>query len=72
MSTTGKGGWLLSTGVKLSSVPHPDVADGMMGRLQAIDVVNQQLAWTYDQVRPPSTGMLATGGGLLLAILTFP
>ena len=67
MSTTSNRRELLSTGVRLSSVPHPAVDDGMMGRLQAFDVANQRLAWTSDQVTPPSTGLLATAGGLLFS-----
>ena len=58
---------MLSSGVRLSSVPHPDVDDGMMGRVQAYDLANQNLAWTFDQVTPPSTGLLATAGGLLFS-----
>ena len=58
---------MLSSGVRLSSVPHPDVDDGMIGRLQAFDVANQKLAWNRDQVTPPSTGLLATAGGLLFS-----
>lgn len=58
---------LLTSGVGISSGAHPDSADGMVGRVQAIDVVNQKLAWTHDLVTPPSTGLLATAGGLLFA-----
>ena len=66
-SETGKRRQLLSSGVLLSSAPHPDVDDGMMGRVQAFDLENQTLAWTFDQATPPSTGLLATGGGLLFS-----
>jgi alcohol dehydrogenase (cytochrome c) len=58
---------MLSTNVRLSSVPHPDVDDGMMGRVLAIDLENQKLEWTFDQATPPSTGLLATAGGLLFS-----
>ena len=58
---------LLSSGVRISSAEHPDSRDGMLGRLQAIDVANQKLAWTTDQVTPLSTSLLATGGGLLFS-----
>ncbi|HIG40862.1 MAG: PQQ-binding-like beta-propeller repeat protein [bacterium] len=67
MSETGKGGWLLTTGVDFGAAPHPDLADGMMGRLQAIDVASGKLAWNKDQVTPPSTGILSTGGGLIFS-----
>ena len=67
MSETGKGGWLLTTGVEFGVAPNPDLADGMMGRLQAIDVANRKLAWNTDQVTPPSTGILTTAGGLVFS-----
>ena len=67
ISTTGQGGWLLTSGVDLSLVAHPDAGDGMVGRLQAIDLENHELGWTHDQLTPPSTGLLATGGGLLFS-----
>ena len=60
-----KGIRLLTSGVGISGATHPDSRDGMLGRLQAIDVVNQKLAWTRDLVSPLSTGVLATGGGLV-------
>ncbi len=62
-----KGMRLLTSGVGISGATHPDSADGMLGRLQAIDVVNQKLAWIHDQVSPISTGLLATGGGLVFS-----
>lgn len=67
MSTTSDKRQLLSSGVQLSLAPHPDADDGMMGRVQAFDLVNQKLGWTFDQVTPPTTGLLATGGGLLFS-----
>jgi alcohol dehydrogenase (cytochrome c) len=67
MSETGKGGWLLTTGVEFGAAPQPDLDDGMMGRLQAIDVANRKLAWNTDQVTPPSTGILTTAGGLVFS-----
>lgn len=65
MSETGKGGWLLTTGVNFGPTPNPDLEDGMMGRVQAIDVANRKLAWNTDQRTPPSTGILSTAGGLV-------
>jgi outer membrane protein assembly factor BamB len=67
MSETGKDGWLLTTGVEFGDAPQPDLDDGMMGRIQAIDVANRKLAWNTDQVTPPSTGILSTGGGLIFS-----
>jgi alcohol dehydrogenase (cytochrome c) len=67
MSETDKGGFLLTTGVNFGAADHPGLADGMMGRLQAIDLRTRALAWNRDQVTPPSTGMLTTSGGLLFA-----
>ena len=61
----GKG--LFTTGVGFGAAPQPDLDDGMMGRVQAIDLVNRKLAWNTDQVSPPSTGLLATAGGLVFS-----
>lgn len=36
---------LLTSGVGISPAEHPDSSDGMMGRLQAIDVKGRKLAW---------------------------
>ena len=58
---------LLTSGVRISQASHPDAADGALGRLQAIDVVNRRLGWTHDQPAPISTGLLATAGGLIFA-----
>ncbi len=58
---------LLSTGVGISMVPRPDSTDGMIGRLQAIDVANQRLAWTVNQIYPITSGLLATAGGLVFS-----
>ena len=63
----GQGGWLLTTGVGFGPAPNPALDDGMMGRVQAIDVANRKLAWNTDQVTPPSTGILSTGGGLVFS-----
>lgn len=62
-----KGMRLLTSGVGISDAEHPDAADGTMARLQAIDVANQKLAWAHNQVAPFTTGVLATGGGLVFA-----
>jgi alcohol dehydrogenase (cytochrome c) len=67
MRMSTEGFRLLTSGVGIGRAVHPDSADGKMGRLQAIDVANQKLAWVRDLVTPPSTGLLATAGGLLFA-----
>ncbi|TDJ34501.1 MAG: hypothetical protein E2O61_10605 [Gammaproteobacteria bacterium] len=56
---------LLTSGVGLSMRPHPDSSDGNMGRLQAVDLANRQLAWSYRQPTPLVSASLATGGGLV-------
>ncbi len=56
---------LLSSGVGLSSAAHPDSSDGKLGLLQAVDVEKKELAWAFDLTAPPTTSLLATGGGLL-------
>lgn len=59
---------LLSSGVGLTSQPHPTLLkDGMIGRIQAIDLENQKLAWKFDQETPPSTSILATAGGVVFS-----
>jgi alcohol dehydrogenase (cytochrome c) len=58
---------MLSSGTKLVGATHPDDKDGLYGRIQAIDLEKQELAWAVDQERPPSTGLLTTGGGLLFS-----
>jgi len=58
---------LLTSGVGIAEAPHPDSDDGTMGRLQAIDVANQRLAWTFDSTAPVSTSALSTAGGIVFA-----
>ena len=59
---------LLSSGVGLTSEPHPTLLeDGMIGRVQAIDLQNQKLAWSRDLETPASTSILATAGGLVFS-----
>ncbi len=65
--TDPSGRGLFTTGVGFSGATHPDLADGMMGRVQAIDTRTQELAWNADQLTPPSTGLLSTGGGLVFS-----
>lgn len=57
-------GNLLSTGIQADPAPHAD-SDGQFGRLQAIDMNTMELAWRHRELTPPSTPLLATGGGLV-------
>ncbi len=57
---------LSSPGAKLSDADHPDaLADGKMGRLQAMDPSGKKLAWRHDLQAPISTSALATAGGVV-------
>ncbi len=69
MQMSGKGGSLLTAaGSVLSAADHPDAAkDGKMGRLQAMDVMGQKLAWTHDLDAPIPTSALSTAGGVVFA-----
>ncbi len=58
---------LLTSGVGLTPAPHPDSADGMMGRLQAMDPAGRKLAWVHHQSAPLSTSLLATAGGVVFS-----
>lgn len=65
MSTEGSP-LLSSPGARISDADHPDaVADGKMGRLQAMDVSGAKLAWRQDLDAPISTSALATAGGVV-------
>src|SRR5690606_15278753 len=66
---SNEGSPLLSApGARLSNAEHPDaVADGKMGRLQAMDISGRKLAWQADLVAPISTSALATAGGVVFA-----
>jgi alcohol dehydrogenase (cytochrome c) len=58
---------LLTSGVGLSPVEHPDSADGTMGRLQVMDVRGRKLAWVHHQASPFSGSLLATAGGIVFS-----
>lgn len=62
-----EGSKLLTSGVGISSEEHPDSADGMMGRLQVMDVKGRKLAWVHHQASPLSTSVLATAGGVVFS-----
>jgi alcohol dehydrogenase (cytochrome c) len=67
MSTEGSP-LLSSPGARLSNAEHPDaMADGKMGRLQAMDVSGRKLAWRHDLDAPIATSALATAGGVVFA-----
>ncbi|MBT8145516.1 MAG: PQQ-binding-like beta-propeller repeat protein [Gammaproteobacteria bacterium] len=57
-------GTLLSTGIEATPAPRAD-SDGQFGRLQAINMETRELAWQHRELTPPSTPLLATGGGLV-------
>ena len=67
MQLSSKGGKLLSApGAGISNAEHPDaISDGMMGRLQALDLTGKKTAWTHDLAAPLSTSVLSTAGGIV-------
>ena len=60
-----RGARLLSSGVGIFNIPHPESADGKVGRLQAVDIESWKLSWRHDLEQPIATGVLSTGGGLV-------
>ncbi len=59
---------LTAPGTKLTEANHPDAdKDGMMGRLQAMDLSAQKRGWNHDLPAPISTAVLATAGGVVFA-----
>jgi alcohol dehydrogenase (cytochrome c) len=58
---------LMTSGVGISPAEHKDSGDGMMGRLQAMDVQGRKLAWVHHQASPLSTSLLATAGGVVFS-----
>jgi len=54
----------LSSGVRWAVRPRLD-SDGKYGRIMAIDLSTQKVAWTQRQRVPITTGVLATAGGVL-------
>jgi alcohol dehydrogenase (cytochrome c) len=64
-----KGSKLLSApGASSVSADHPDaVKDGMMGRIQAMDLGTHGRGWNHDVAAPVSTAVLATSGGVVFA-----
>jgi alcohol dehydrogenase (cytochrome c) len=65
---TGPGFTLLSSGVGMTGVDHPDaVRSGKMGLLQAMDLKGRKLGWRQELTAPIATSVLATAGGVLFA-----
>ena len=59
---------LSSPGAKFTNANHPDAdKDGMMGRLQAMDLSDRKRGWNHDLPAPVSTSVLATAGGVVFA-----
>jgi alcohol dehydrogenase (cytochrome c) len=56
----------LSTDVRWVVRPRPD-SDGKYGRLEAINLVTREVAWTNRQRAPQTTGALATAGGVVFS-----
>jgi alcohol dehydrogenase (cytochrome c) len=59
---------LTSPGAQFANANHPDAdKDGMMGRLQAMDLSGHRREWDHDLPAPISTSVLATAGGVVFA-----
>ncbi|MEQ1886280.1 MAG: PQQ-binding-like beta-propeller repeat protein [Bryobacteraceae bacterium] len=56
----------LSSGVRWSVRPRLD-SDGKYGRIEAINLQTRKVAWVQRQRAPQTSGVLATGGGLVFA-----
>ena len=57
---------LLTSGVRLAAALNPD-SNGNMGRIQALDLGQQQFAWRYRQPSPIISSLMATAGGVIFA-----
>lgn len=62
----GGGRGALSSGVNWGVRPRPD-SDGKYGRVQAMSLDTKKVLWTSRQRAPQTSGILATGGGLVFA-----
>ena len=59
---------LTAPGASFTNANHPDAdKDGMMGRLQAMDLSGHKLNWNHDLPAPISSSVLATAGGVVFA-----
>jgi alcohol dehydrogenase (cytochrome c) len=64
--TLGPAGFrLLTSGVGITPAPHPGAEDGMMGKIQAVDLENRRLGWHHDLAAPLTTSIVATAGGVV-------
>lgn len=61
---TGQDSNLLSSGAGITPAPLPG-SDGNIGVLQAINLETRELEWSFREVMPPTSGVLATAGGLV-------
>ncbi len=59
-------GGFMTTGINMEIAPRPD-SDGRFGLIQALDVATGETLWRARQRAPQTTGVLATGGGVLFA-----
>ena len=64
MLASDKGYQLTSADIRLDARPFPD-SDGKLGRIQAVDLGEQELDWRYRQSPPIMSSMMATAGGLV-------
>ncbi len=68
MSEGGAWKLLSAPGAAMSQKDHPNaLADGKMGRLQAVDVSGRKMGWKNDVEAPIMTSALATAGGVVFA-----
>ena len=57
---------ILTTNIQMSEALFPD-SDGNMGRVQTLDLENQEFDWIHHQPSPVISSILATAGGLVFA-----
>ena len=57
---------ILTTNIKLREALFPG-SNGNMGRVQALDLENQEFDWTHRQPSPVISSILATAGGIVFA-----
>lgn len=62
---TGRGG-VLSSGAGMTPTALPD-NDGKFGRVQAINLDTQEVAWDFREVVPPTSGLMTSAGGLVFS-----
>ena len=57
---------ILTTNIQLREALFPG-SNGNMGRVQALDLENQEFGWTHRQPSPVISSILATAGGIVFA-----